>query len=126
MKKEYMKPVMESEVFVANEYVAACYQGLELLKCDECREFDRPECELIVALQENSNDNRFSASSLEPLFALIEFANSVWEKEVSYDEDAYQNGHKSVMLSAGVKVNYHYIVNVDEAITQDEIGLVMS
>ena len=24
MKKEYMKPGMESEVFVANEYVAAC------------------------------------------------------------------------------------------------------
>lgn len=25
MKKEYMKPVMESEAFVANEYVAACW-----------------------------------------------------------------------------------------------------
>ena len=25
MKKEYMKPVMESEMFVANEYVGACY-----------------------------------------------------------------------------------------------------
>ena len=25
MKREYMKPVMESEEFVANEYVAACY-----------------------------------------------------------------------------------------------------
>ena len=25
MKKEYMKPVMESETFVANEYVANCY-----------------------------------------------------------------------------------------------------
>ena len=25
MKKEYMKPVMESEMFVANEYVANCY-----------------------------------------------------------------------------------------------------
>ena len=25
MKKEYIKPVMESELFVANEYVAACF-----------------------------------------------------------------------------------------------------
>ena len=26
MKKEYVKPVIESEEFVANEYVAACYK----------------------------------------------------------------------------------------------------
>lgn len=26
MKKEYMKPVMESEMFVANEYVSSCYE----------------------------------------------------------------------------------------------------
>lgn len=26
MKKEYVKPVIESEEFVANEYVAACYR----------------------------------------------------------------------------------------------------
>ncbi len=26
MKKEYVKPVMESEEFVANEYVAACWK----------------------------------------------------------------------------------------------------
>lgn len=30
MKKEYMKPVMEAEAFVANEYVAACW----LVTCD--------------------------------------------------------------------------------------------
>ena len=30
MKKEYVKPAMESEVFISNEYVAACYSG----KCD--------------------------------------------------------------------------------------------
>lgn len=30
MKKTYVKPVMESEEFVANEYVAACWD----LKCD--------------------------------------------------------------------------------------------
>ena len=30
MKKAYVKPVMESEAFVANEYVAACYWA----KCD--------------------------------------------------------------------------------------------
>ena len=29
MKKVYVKPVMESEAFVANEYVAACYR----IKC---------------------------------------------------------------------------------------------
>lgn len=26
MKKEYIKPVMESEMFVANEYVSSCYE----------------------------------------------------------------------------------------------------
>ena len=30
MKKEYMKPVMESEMFVANEYVGACFN----MDCD--------------------------------------------------------------------------------------------
>lgn len=32
MKKAYVKPVMESEAFVANEYVAACYT----VRCKEC------------------------------------------------------------------------------------------
>ena len=31
MKKEYIKPVMESEMFVANEYCAPCY----LVECDK-------------------------------------------------------------------------------------------
>lgn len=44
MKKEYVKPAMESEVFISNEYVAACYSG----KCDvDCwlyyRWYDRDE-----------------------------------------------------------------------------------
>lgn len=30
MKREYVKPVMMGEAFVANEYVATCYSG----KCD--------------------------------------------------------------------------------------------
>ena len=28
MKREYVKPVMMGEAFVANEYVAACYHGV--------------------------------------------------------------------------------------------------
>lgn len=32
MKKAYVKPVMESEAFVANEYVAACWT----VACDKC------------------------------------------------------------------------------------------
>lgn len=28
MKREYVKPVMQGEAFVANEYVAACYHGV--------------------------------------------------------------------------------------------------
>lgn len=31
MKREYVKPVMESEAFVANEYVAACW----VVECDK-------------------------------------------------------------------------------------------
>ena len=31
MKREYVKPVMESEVFVANEYVAACTGEMEYI-----------------------------------------------------------------------------------------------
>lgn len=48
MKKKYMKPVMESEMFVANEYVAACssytytYSGVDGLSCEECD--DPPNC----------------------------------------------------------------------------------
>lgn len=34
MKKEYVKPVMEGEAFVANEYVAACW----VVDCDKCRD----------------------------------------------------------------------------------------
>ena len=32
MRKEYVKPVMESEEFVSNEYVAACWT----VACNEC------------------------------------------------------------------------------------------
>lgn len=34
MKKAYVKPVMESEAFVANEYVAACWR----VACTDCDE----------------------------------------------------------------------------------------
>lgn len=34
MKKAYVKPVMESEAFVANEYVAACWR----VSCNDCGE----------------------------------------------------------------------------------------
>lgn len=33
MKKEYVKPAMESEVFISNEYVAACYSGVCNVNC---------------------------------------------------------------------------------------------
>ena len=35
MRKEYVKPVMESEEFISNEYVAACYT----VRCTECGAF---------------------------------------------------------------------------------------
>ena len=51
MKKEYVKPAMESEVFISNEYVAACYSG----KCDvTCKSYyhwydtDRDESGLLI------------------------------------------------------------------------------
>ena len=33
MKKAYVKPAMESEVFISNEYVAACYSGVCDVNC---------------------------------------------------------------------------------------------
>lgn len=39
MKKEYIKPVMESEMFVANEYVGACY----LIMDSSCNHLSSPE-----------------------------------------------------------------------------------
>lgn len=36
MRKEYVKPVMESEEFVSNEYVAAC----STIKCTKCNAMD--------------------------------------------------------------------------------------
>ena len=36
MRKEYVKPVMESEEFVSNEYVAACYT----IDCNVCSYYD--------------------------------------------------------------------------------------
>lgn len=36
MKKEYTKPVMEGEAFVANEYVAACWT----VECLNCKAYD--------------------------------------------------------------------------------------
>lgn len=36
MKKEYVKPIMEGEAFVANEYIAACWT----IDCLECGAYD--------------------------------------------------------------------------------------
>lgn len=35
MKKEYVRPMMISEAFVANEYVATCYSGVCDVNCDD-------------------------------------------------------------------------------------------
>ena len=35
MKKEYVRPMMISEAFVANEYVATCYSGVCDVNCDK-------------------------------------------------------------------------------------------
>ena len=35
MRKKYVKPVMENENFVANEYIAACWE----VSCSHCQEY---------------------------------------------------------------------------------------
>ena len=76
-----MKPVMESEEFLANEYVAACYQGLELLACSTC-DWKGLKCMAINELLNNSQDGKFEAEvsgyeARDSVYALGAFAKEV-------------------------------------------------
>ena len=56
MKKEYVKPAMESEVFISNEYVAACYSG----ECDVT-------CGSYYSWYDADGDERVDPGELGPL-----------------------------------------------------------
>ncbi len=55
MKKEYVKPMMECEAFVANEYVAACYDII-------CLGFDKND----LILSTGHSDANFAPSRNNP------------------------------------------------------------
>lgn len=107
MKKEYMKPMMESEVFVANEYVATCSKSehryelsTELLSCISCssdcameQEFER-----LVALvgesgtYEDYNDNESYIQNIYGLLAIKYFSKSEYGVAPPEDDNTLQVG----------------------------------
>ena len=84
MKRTYVKPVMESEEFVANEYVAACY-------LITCKEGDYVAVEGSVAtFHHDSHGSFIYVSDSEPNFDAFDRNNDgfVWQLLPTYG-DAY-------------------------------------
>lgn len=75
MRKEYVKPLMESEEFVSNEYVAACWD----LRCDT------PFCEY------NRYLNRIGGDS----YGEDELLECVKDYEKEYSNIIHQGGDKT-------------------------------
>ena len=53
MRKEYVKPMMESEEFVSNEYVAACWR----VTCDTLTGHDHCNGSSTIITDEDKNNN---------------------------------------------------------------------
>lgn len=78
MKRTYVKPVMESEEFVANEYVAACWKVTCDTFLDPNHYICRNKSEIVRADNEKDIGEDFASGNKFPNTNVIAFQGGRW------------------------------------------------